>query len=86
VVSKAPFGTAEQEADAKALHEAMKGMGTNEQPIIAILANRTNSQRQLIAHRFKTLFGKVRTHYIIIRQQIEYHLADITMPTHRKHI
>ncbi|XP_065346305.1 annexin B9-like [Cloeon dipterum] len=58
VKPKVPFGQAELDADANALHEAMKGLGTNEEAIITILANRTNGQRLLIADRFESLFGK----------------------------
>jgi len=56
---KTPFGQKEQEEDANALHSAMKGLGTDEKIIVNILANRTNGQRQIIAHRFESLFGKV---------------------------
>ena len=33
--------------------------GTDEKSIINVLAARSNSQRQEIKHRFKTMFGKV---------------------------
>ena len=46
------------EIDAKALYDAMKGMGTNEDAIIKIVANRNNSQRQQIIIYYKTSFGK----------------------------
>jgi annexin A7/11 len=58
---KVPYGPSEEEADATVLRKAMKGFGTNEKAIIAILANRSNHQRQLIARSFNSLFGKVMT-------------------------
>ncbi|XP_072046121.1 lipoxygenase homology domain-containing protein 1-like [Amphiura filiformis] len=45
----------DKDADAKALLEAMKGAGTNEEKIISIIPHRTNKQRQeLLEHYQKT--------------------------------
>jgi len=44
--------------DAAALRTAMKGFGTDEKVIIAVLANRSSAQRQAIAGAFKTAYGK----------------------------
>ena len=57
---KVPYGPSEEEFDAAALRKAMKGFGTDETAIIAILANRSNHQRQLIARKFDSLYGKVK--------------------------
>ncbi|XP_071442398.1 annexin B10 [Hetaerina americana] len=45
-------------ADALALRTAMKGMGTDEDAIIAILTQRSNSQRQQIAKFFLEDYGR----------------------------
>lgn len=45
--------------DAERLKGAMKGSGSDEDEIIAILTKRTNAQRQLIAEEFKNLYDKV---------------------------
>ncbi|XP_059480513.1 annexin B9-like isoform X4 [Neocloeon triangulifer] len=55
---KQPYGPADEEADAAALRKAMKGFGTDEKAIIAVLANRSNQQRQLIANKFISLYEK----------------------------
>lgn len=47
------------EEDAKALKEAFKGFGTDEETVIEILARRSNAQRREIASTFKTMYGKV---------------------------
>ncbi|KAM8967880.1 annexin A13 [Pelodytes ibericus] len=46
------------ERDAKKLHKACKGMGTDEKSIIEILANRTSEQRQQVKQKFKSMYGK----------------------------
>jgi len=63
---KVPYGPAEEEADAAALRKAMKGFGTDEKAIIAILANRSNSQRQVIARRYTALYGKVCNYLLFL--------------------
>jgi len=50
-----PFDPVE---DAKALKQAFKGFGSDEEAIINIIANRSNAQRQEITGQFKTMYGK----------------------------
>lgn len=47
------------EADCRSLGQAMKGLGTNEQALIEIIANRSNTQRQQIKLHYKTMYGVV---------------------------
>ena len=46
------------EADAEALRKAMKGFGTDEDSLIKIVANRTNTQRMAIKDKYKQMFGR----------------------------
>jgi len=46
------------EQDCEVLHKAMKGMGTDEAAIIAIVAHRSNAQRQELKKMFAQMFGK----------------------------
>ncbi|XP_051869765.1 annexin A6 isoform X2 [Pristis pectinata] len=46
------------EVDVKALRKAMKGLGTDEDTIIDILAQRSNSQRQQLRQQFKSQLGR----------------------------
>ena len=46
--------------DGIALRTAMKGFGTDEQAIIDILTQRSNSQRQQISKFFTEEYGRVR--------------------------
>ncbi|GAU99599.1 hypothetical protein RvY_10573 [Ramazzottius varieornatus] len=46
------------EDDARTLHKAMKGFGTDEIAIIGLLTTRTNNQRQIIANFYRDLFDK----------------------------
>ncbi|XP_078681745.1 annexin A7-like [Branchiostoma floridae x Branchiostoma belcheri] len=52
-----PADDFDPEKDAETLQEAMGGWGTEEAPIIEILANRSNSQRVELASQFKTMYG-----------------------------
>ena len=47
------------DADCQALHNAMKGVGTDEDAIIQILALRSNAQRQQLRTGYKSRFGQV---------------------------
>ncbi|XP_030074708.1 annexin A13 [Microcaecilia unicolor] len=46
------------ERDAKKLHKACKGMGTDEKTIIEILSNRSSDQRREIKVKYKSMYGK----------------------------
>jgi len=46
------------EHDCEVLHKAMKGLGTDEATIIAIIARRSNAQRQELKKMFAQMFGK----------------------------
>lgn len=52
---KNPF---DAEEDAEALHKAMKGAGTDEDTVIAILTSRTKSQRRQISTRYMAKYKK----------------------------
>lgn len=53
-----PYEDFNAEEDAQNLKDAMKGMGTEEGPIVDILARRTYSQREEIAQTYKREFGR----------------------------
>lgn len=46
------------EDDAEKIHEAVKGFGTDEQPLIDILAYRSNAQRQQIRSKYQDKYEK----------------------------
>jgi len=46
------------QADCEALHDAMKGLGTDEDLITGIITNRSNAQRQEMKTLYATMFGK----------------------------
>ena len=45
-------------SDAETLRNAMKGFGTDEDTLIKVVANRTNSQRQIIKGQYKAAYGR----------------------------
>lgn len=53
-----PFPNFSASDDAAALRTAMKGFGTDEKAIVAVLANRTIAQRLEIIKAYKTAYGK----------------------------
>lgn len=55
-----PYVDFNDEEDAKALKQAFKGFGSDEEAIIDIITRRSNDQRLKIAQRFKTMYGKVK--------------------------
>ncbi|VUZ52611.1 unnamed protein product [Hymenolepis diminuta] len=53
-----PFRNFNADADAQALHKAMKGIGCDEDEIIVILAHRTVQQRKEIEVSYKAQYGR----------------------------
>ncbi|XP_076063063.1 annexin B9-like [Oratosquilla oratoria] len=53
-----PPATFDPSSDGAALRKAMKGFGTDEKAIIAILANRTNIQRMQIMQKYQQSYGR----------------------------
>lgn len=53
-----PFPGFNAEADCQALQKAMKGIGTDEDAITAVLGHRSATQRTTIVKTYKTMFGK----------------------------
>ncbi|KAH9498198.1 Annexin A6 [Bulinus truncatus] len=53
-----PYEPFNAEADAEVLRNAMKGLGTDEDALINVLAYRSSPQRTQIVAAYKTMFGK----------------------------
>ncbi|XP_077388983.1 annexin A5a [Festucalex cinctus] len=53
-----PFVNFDAKHDADILHRAMKGLGTDEDVVLMLLAARSNDQRQQIKEAYKTAYGK----------------------------
>uniref|UniRef100_H3D686 Annexin n=1 Tax=Tetraodon nigroviridis TaxID=99883 RepID=H3D686_TETNG len=53
-----PFVSFNAKQDAELLHKAMKGIGTDEDAILMLLASRSNDQRQQIKAAYKKAYGK----------------------------
>ena len=54
--------------DVTKIHEAMKGWGTDEAPLIDILSTRSNAQRQAIKKKYKEKYKKVIIQHLSINQ------------------
>nr|XP_006814024.1 PREDICTED: annexin A7-like isoform X1 [Saccoglossus kowalevskii]XP_006814025.1 PREDICTED: annexin A7-like isoform X2 [Saccoglossus kowalevskii] len=52
------FPNFDAKKDSEVLRKAMKGFGTDEKSIIAVVSQRSNKQRQKISREFKTMYGK----------------------------
>lgn len=52
------YANFDPEADCKKLKSAMKGLGTDEKAIIAVICYRSNEQRQELKLKYKTMYGK----------------------------
>ncbi|XP_062237327.1 annexin A3a [Platichthys flesus] len=63
------------EEDAKALKEAMKGIGTDEKVLVEILTQRTNEQRQLIREAYEKSTGKTLIHDL--KSETSKHMEDV---------
>ena len=55
-----PYADFDVEKDCEDLRAAMKGLGTDEQKIIDIIAHRSNDQRQETVVKYQQMLGRVR--------------------------
>jgi len=69
--------------DCEVLNQAMKGLGTDEASIIAIIARRSNAQRQELKSNFAQMFGKdlVKELKSELGGQFEDAVLALMMPT-----
>ncbi|XP_076990576.1 annexin A4 [Tamandua tetradactyla] len=69
--------------DAQSLRKAMKGLGTDEDGIIAVLANRSTAQRQEIKTAYKSTIGRdlVDDLKSELSGNLERVIVGLTMPT-----
>ena len=65
------------EQDAADLRKAMKGLGTDEDAIIKIVANRKNSERQQIKECYKTAYG--RDLMVDLKKELSGNLEDAVL-------
>ncbi|XP_033118701.1 annexin A13-like [Anneissia japonica] len=65
------------EADCETLKGAMRGIGTDEDEITEVLANRTNTQRQLIKHTFTSCYGKDLTEEL--KEELRGNFEEVVM-------
>jgi len=59
------FMTDPAELDAQTLHKAFKGLGTDEETVIEVLASRDNAQIAALRAKYKELYGKELEDHII---------------------
>jgi len=70
------------EADCEALHDAMKGLGTDEDLITGIITNRSNAQRQEMKELFSTMFGKKLED--ALKSELGGHYEDVVLALFHK--
>lgn len=62
-------------SDAATLRESMKGLGTDEEPICAVVCNRANEQRLIIAEEYTQAYGR---HLLEdLKSELGGHLEDV---------
>ncbi|VDL95881.1 unnamed protein product [Schistocephalus solidus] len=76
-----PAANFDASKDAEALRKAMKGLGTDEQAIIDILAHRSVSQRKDIAKAFKSSYGQ--DIYTKLHGEVGGHFRDVVLMSFR---
>ena len=69
--------------DVRRIQEAMQGWGTDDKPLIEILASKNNSQRQVLKRKYNKTYKKVRSCALVSSvccYCLEFHEGDLQHP------